>query len=98
MSSKRWFMVGDATVIAGGSYTAVAVEPHTRQDGTPTQVVTWNGFCANCGSEYQCKTGINPERQLRLNCTVCCDRFSPIRLRKACKRRRREFASNDNAK
>lgn len=44
--------------IDGLMFELVEIEPHVRRDGTPTQLLTWNGYCVDCGAPFQVKTGL----------------------------------------
>jgi hypothetical protein len=48
-------------------FTAIAVEPYTRRNGTPSQLVTWRGHCATCSAPYDTK-GSRSGHKLALNC------------------------------
>jgi hypothetical protein len=62
------FIEPGAQILSGGrKFTAVAVEPYTRRNGTPSQIVTWCGHCATCSAPYETK-GSRAGHNLAINC------------------------------
>jgi hypothetical protein len=47
-------MIEDGHVITyrGQRYRRVAIKPHTRVDGTMTQIATWESRCPTCGGLF----------------------------------------------
>lgn len=42
-------------------------ENYTRQDGTPSHIVTWESDCQTCGRPYRGKSGLSA-KWLAVNC------------------------------
>jgi hypothetical protein len=59
--------VGSRLDASGQLFVATAVEPYTRRDGAPSQLVTWRGHCATCGAPYDVK-GSRHASHLPKNC------------------------------
>jgi hypothetical protein len=67
MTSSPFIVPGIQIVSSGRSFVAVGVEPYTRRNGAPSQLVTWRGHCATCSAEYETK-GSRAGGNLPVNC------------------------------
>jgi hypothetical protein len=63
MSDTRQIAPGEYRPSRDGGFTAVSVEPYTRQrDGSPSQLIRWRGKCVHCGAAYEVTGGGNVEK------------------------------------
>ena len=62
MTDTRQIAPGEYRPSSDGGFTAVSVEPYTRQrDGSPSQLIRWRGKCVHCGAAYE----VHGRRQCR---------------------------------
>lgn len=50
--------IGTVLLLEGQRYEVVGLLVHTRRDGSPTMLILWQGFCADCGMKFTFKTGM----------------------------------------
>lgn len=71
--SKQLFSIsariqpGSKFELRGQTYELVKKDPYTRQDGTPTFVLTWKSPCVTCGTHFETTTGLTV-RYMNRNC------------------------------
>lgn len=46
-------LAGTRVEIAGQQFAVDRIEPYTRTDGRPSQVVIWSGACSTCGASFE---------------------------------------------
>lgn len=54
----------------GNRYELVEIRPHTRRDGTPSAILTWQGDCADCGVPFLQTQGLTTN-SLNRRCDYC---------------------------
>jgi hypothetical protein len=63
MTDTRQVSPGEYRPTRDGGFTALKVEPYTRQrDGSPSLLIRWRGKCCHCGSAYEVTGGGNVEK------------------------------------
>ncbi|CUU41682.1 hypothetical protein [Blastochloris viridis] len=45
--------IGTVLLVEGQRYEVSALNPHQRRDGKPTTLITWRGYCADCGQPFE---------------------------------------------
>ena len=48
--------IGTVLMVEGQRYVLSKIIPHTKQDGTVTNLLEWHSHCAQCGIEFTAKT------------------------------------------
>lgn len=67
--------VGTVMLLDAQPYRVVAIAPHTRRDGTPSNVITWEAHCAACGSVFVVTSGLKSGSIARR----CMEHRNPVR-------------------
>lgn len=62
MTDTRQLSPGEYRPSRDGGFTVVSVEPYTRRDGSPSQLIRWRGACTICRAPYEVTGGGNVEK------------------------------------
>jgi len=47
---------------SGRRFALIGTEPHTRKDGTQTQLCVWQSCCTTCGAPFRVRTSAKVRR------------------------------------